>query len=297
MNLYRFRTFRTSYFFPAYSKKNSVLYKLYSPFGKAATIYWGLFRHFSIIRWINRVDKNSYGFPYDKITCLCPKDCVLSFNMGTPGPEQKISMLGLTISGDYFFAKYSERPSARKLSENEIHVLSTLKHTGIVPYLYDYKVDVDYCFFRTSCVDGDNPKDLNVTDEVVDLAIKISKNHLYLPTRNEEGLRTGLSHGDFTPWNLKINSSGYHMIDWEMADERELGYDIFTYIAHVNNIFHPEIPVVKAIDNQHYFIDTYFEAFDIKDWSPYLVAFAKNKIKYELSKGNVGRADDYKCLL
>ena len=283
MNLYRFKTFRTSYYFPDIPKDGEFLYGLYTPFGsKLAKIYWWAFRHLRILKMLNKADKKRIGFPYEQILGLCPQRSLVSFNLGTPGAEQKISMLGLDANGKRFFAKYSDKTITKELSRNEIRVLKSLSGLNIAPELLS-SVDTDeFVFFSTTCVDGTNPNDIQLNEEVVDLAIKI----------NQIGLQTGaihtsLSHGDFTPWNMLIDKTGEcHMIDWEMAKNRVLGYDIFTYLTHVAALLTPNESLNKVVEENKSLIDRYFKPFGINNWTEYLMLYASERASYERSKGH-----------
>ena len=117
-----------------------------------ARVYWWMFRHFPVVRILNRVDSGSLDFPYEQIISLMPQKSILSFNMGTPGDEQKISMLGLEKNVQRFFSKYSEKPDAIVLSRHEIDVLTALKDSNVTPKILDFKIEKNYCFFRTSYV-------------------------------------------------------------------------------------------------------------------------------------------------
>lgn len=275
MNLYRFKTFRTKYYFPSIVKGQEFLYSLYSPYGFGARVYWWLFRHFSIVRILNRVDSCNQDFPYNRIIGLMPKGCILSFNLGTPGDEQKISMLGLEMDGKRFFAKYSEKPDAMALSKHEIDVLTSLNENIITPELLDYKIEDGFCFFRTSYVEGKTLSDLCLNNEIVDLSVSISKIHI---ASSDNALLTGLSHGDFTPWNMLVKDGVYRMIDWEMANERPLGYDLFHFIYQVGRLFSPNELFIDRINTNKVYIERYFNAFDIDDWHSYYEDFIQRTI-------------------
>lgn len=231
-----------------------------------AKIYWWMFRHLSFVRWLNRVDSSSSAFPYNEIISLMPEGCMLSFNMGTPGDEQKISMLGVEQNGKRFFAKYSQKPDAMALSRHEIDVLTALKDAKVTPELLDYKVEDGFCFFRTSYVEGKSLSNLYLSKEIADLSVSISKMHIS-PASGE--LLAGLSHGDFVPWNMLINDGEYRLIDWEMAEERPLGYDLFYFIYQVGRLFAPKEQLASRIKDDVPYIERYFLAFGIVDWQPY----------------------------
>lgn len=296
MILYQFKTFRTSYFFPSPKKEYKFLYNLYTPYGgKLSKFYWWLFRHCYLVRSVNRVNIDNANSPIARIIHFCPKGCVMSFNMGTPGPEQKISCLGIGADKKRFFAKYSEKEGAKTLSRNEIRVLSLLKGSGLTPELYDYHEDKEYIFFRTSCVSGHNPVCIQLNNDLIALAININK--IQLNDNQSNGLLSGLSHGDFTPWNVLIDSGTYRMIDWEMADIRELGYDVFTYITHVNALINQGNSLNQAIKDNKDYIDYYFKEFGVLDWQPYLKAFVQRRINYEIAKGNTEHAKKFEELI
>lgn len=229
-------------------------------------VYWWMFRHLSFIRWLNRVDSIRSAFPYNEIISLMPKDSILSFNMGTPGDEQKISMLGLDKDGKRFFAKYSEKPDAMALSRHEIDVITALKEKIVAPVLLDYKIEDSFCFFRTSYVEGKTLSVLDLNNEVVNLTITISQLHI---GSSDGTVLTGLSHGDFVPWNMMVKDGEYRMIDWEMAEERPLGYDLFYFIYQVGRLFAPKEQLASRLKDNVPYIERYFHAFGIEDWQPY----------------------------
>lgn len=250
------------------------LYKLYTPSGLVAKIYWWLFRHISLIRLLNRVNTANLDFPYMRILSLCPYKSALSFNMGTPGAEQKISILGLEPDGKRFFAKYSEKTDAITLSRNEVKVLSELEGKGIAPDLYEFHENNRYFFFRTSYIDGNSFKSLCLNRDIVDLAIKIGQYHLH--DRSEGDLITCLSHGDFAPWNMLVKEGAYRLIDWEMAAERPLGYDLFTYIYKVNRWIKGNENWHDSVQEYDCLLKTYFGVWGIEDYKPYLFYFDNN---------------------
>lgn len=291
MKLYRFKTFRTSYYFPQIEKGNSSLYGVYFPFGWVAKCYWWMFRHCFLLRKFNEAKNPDLEFPYSRIMKLLPQKCKASFNMGTPGPEQKISILGIDADGNRFFAKYSEKSKAMALTRNEWQILNNLKGTGLAPSIFDWKEDDSFCFLQTAYVEGTTYKQLRLEKDVVDLAVKVSQRHLFDYKAAEIKLETSLSHGDFTPWNMLVKNGKIRLIDWEMADERELGYDLFTFITQVNMLFSPEKPANYAISENKFFLDFYFKSFGINDWRPYLVAFSERRMKYAKDKDDKLLAD------
>lgn len=95
MKYYRFKTFTTSYYFPHIDAALKYMYGLYSPYGgMLSKIYWTLFRNIRLVRLLSSIDESKLDFPYTKIKAADGGDTLMSFNMGSPGVEQKISILG-----------------------------------------------------------------------------------------------------------------------------------------------------------------------------------------------------------
>lgn len=277
MTLYRFKTFRTSYFFPRMRKELEYMYGLYPSYGGTLSrVYWWLFRHCSIVRVLNACDGERAGFPYRKIVELEGRDSLMAFNLGTPGPEQKISILGFDQKmRNPFFAKYSEKPDAMALTRNEEATLRLLEETSLAPTLLEFKDQGDCVWMRTSFVNGGHLATMELTEEVVGLAVTLSKCHLTAQSVNDEGLALSLSHGDFCPWNILVDEGKLKLIDWEMAADRPLGYDIFKYVCQCARLFAPDKPYDEVVEDNRFLVDRYFSSCGIENWSPYFEYFLK----------------------
>lgn len=298
MKLYRFKTFTTSYYFPHLDSSLQYMYGLYSPYGgRLSKIYWWLFQHSSVVRSLTSVNEKDLEFPYSKIKASDGNDTLMSFNMGSPGVEQKISILGYDKTLDIpFFAKFSEKPRAKKLTKNEIRIYRMLYGTGLTPKLLQAVDTDDYVYLKAEFIKGSRPKSRKMTDEVLQLCLPLSKYHLTDKNVDENGLKMSLSHGDFCPWNVLVSEGSIRLIDWELAADRTLGYDLFTYICQVAILFEPEKQLLLAIDDNMRFVKEYFYSFGITDYKPYLKAFAMQKWEYEEGKGNNQLSDKYKEL-
>lgn len=298
MKLYRFKTFTTSYYFPHLDSSLQYMYGLYSPYGgRLSKIYWWLFQHSSVVRSLTSVNEKDLEFPYSKIKASDGNDTLMSFNMGSPGVEQKISILGYDKTLDIpFFAKFSEKPRAKKLTKNEIRIYRMLNGTGLTPKLLQAVDTDDYVYLKAEFIKGSRPKSRKMTDEVLQLCLPLSKYHLTDKNVDENGLKMSLSHGDFCPWNVLVSEGSIRLIDWELAADRTLGYDLFTYICQVAILFEPEKQLLLAIDDNMRFVKEYFSSFGITDYKPYLKAFAMQKWEYEVGKGNTRLSEKYKEL-
>lgn len=298
MKYYRFKTFTTSYYFPKLNNEQQFMYGLYSPYGgKLSKIYWWLFRKCLFVRSFTAVNELELPFPYQRIRQVDGADCLMSFNMGSPGMVQKISILGYDNKSDKpFFAKFSQKTAALKLTENEIKVYRLLADTGLTPQLLGSKVGEGYAYLKAEYVLGKRPESRELTGEIVRLCISLAAYHLD-ESKECDGLKHSLSHGDFCPWNMLCHEGKIRLIDWELADERPLGYDLFTYICNVSALFEPETSLMAQIDRNKNYINSYFSNLGIEDYTPYLRSFAKSKYEYEASKGNSTLAVPYRQLL
>lgn len=296
MNYYCFRTFRTSYYFPLLDDSHSFLYHLYTPFGKIPRIYWWLFRNCSLVRWFNKKEITEKDFPYKKINSILPEGSVFSVNLGTPGREQKLSILGVEPDGKKFFAKYSESKDAKELTRNEIGVLSKYSQTGLVPTLYEGVSNNQYCYLRTEYVEGNTLKSLVLTNKIVELAITISKTNnkeIITPEKSQECF----AHGDFCPWNMIDDGKRIRMIDWELAGDKPLGYDVFTFVCETSANFKRDKRLIESIDENRNSILQYFSAFNHDNYIPYLKEFARIKVDRERTKGDMYLQQKYTELL
>lgn len=282
MTYYRFSTFTTAYYFPEIEDPDTTfLYGLYSPYGgKLSRWYWYHFKRSHFVRSLTSVRDDKLPFPYRLIRELVGDEAMLSFNMGSPGTEQKISMLGyVPETKKKFFAKFAQKPDAMRLSRHEIEVLRLLKDTKLVPQLFDSKIANDYVYLQTECVQGTRPGDTLLNDEVVNLLITLSAFHYPDPATHPADLCTCLSHGDFCPWNMLVQTdNSLRMIDWEMAGERILGYDLFTWLLNVAGLVIGKIPLYHIIEKNRKSIMRYFNALQINDYTPYLRIFIEQQM-------------------
>lgn len=298
MKLYRFKTFTTSYYFPHLDSSLQYMYGLYSPYGgRLSKIYWWLFQHSSVVRSLTSVNEKDLEFPYSKIKASDGNDTLMSFNMGSPGVEQKISILGYDKTLDIpFFAKFSEKPRAKKLTRNEIRIYRMLDGTGLTPRLLQSVDTDDYVYLKAEFIKGSRPKSRKMTDDILQLCLPLREYHLTDKYVDENGLKMSLSHGDFCPWNVLVSEGTIRLIDWELATDCTLGYDLFTYICQVAILFEPEKQLLLAIDDNMRYVKEYFSSFGVTDYKPYLKAFAMQKWEYEEGKGNTRLSEKYKEL-
>lgn len=298
MKYYRFKTFRTSYYFPETDSRSRFLFGVYHPYGSLLVkLYWKLFTSCKWIRSLSATEEKQLDFPYQSIMRLCPSNAIMSFNLGTPGDEQKISMLG-HIPGENksFFAKYSTKDKAKALSRNEIRVLRELEGKNLSPTLLDVKDNDEEVFFITSRVCGKAYSSFDLSEQILDILISLGSVKLNGNSENE--LAICFSHGDFCPWNMLQNGKEIRLIDWEMAANRPLGYDLFLFIIHTHLVMGTdENEILALLKVNSYYILKYFNAFNISDYQPYLLSFLTIRMKDEQDKAHLQMVNRYQKIL
>jgi tRNA A-37 threonylcarbamoyl transferase component Bud32 len=272
------------------------MYGLYSPYGgKTAKIYWWLFRNSKIVRSINAVDKKNLDFPYTLIKEITGTNTLMSFNMGSPGEEQKISILGYDNQTQQpFFAKFSQKPQAMELSKNEINILKQLNGSGFTPLLLDSRITPDYVYLKTEYIKGKRVENTALTEQVIALSVRLTQ--LKFTNNADKGLHASMSHGDYCPWNFLENKGILRLIDWEMAAIRPLGYDLFTYIFQPAFLLFPKESIETVLQKNRLWINGYFNSFDINNWNDYLIDFANAKLWRETQKNNIKLITHYQRL-
>ena len=123
------------------------------------------------------------------------------------------------------------------------------------------------------------------------LSLTLKDYHLGDSNTKANNLKTALSHGDFCPWNMLEYDGKIRLIDWELAAERPLGHDLFTYIVQTSLLLTPECNLKEAIKSNEDIISEYFSSFGIENYKPYLKVFVEERYKYEVNKGNDERAN------
>lgn len=284
MKLYRFKTRTTSYFFPERTKKSKFIYSLYGNYGGViAKIYWWLFNHCALLRSLNKVECEKID-DFQLIKELLGENPVFGVNLGTPSPDQKKSILGYNLKDGQFFAKFARLDNAKKLCENEIYVYKTLSSTELVPKILDFKVEPDFVYLKTEYVEGYHIHGQVSNDAVLEILAKLRTIH-YKESSNECGLKTCFSHGDFCPWNMLECNGKLKIIDWEMANERPLGHDLFTFIFQTAFLIQKELSFADILEKNRSLIVSYFDANHINDWALYFKNFAQLKVD-EFSQKN-----------
>ena len=152
-----------------------------------------------------------------------------------------------------------------------------------MPKLFDYKVTDDYVFLKTECVEGNHIHEKVSNDEILKI-LETLRAYRYDETLKSDGLKTCFSHGDFCPWNMLESEGRLKIIDWEMAGERALGHDLFTYVFQTAFLIRREESLENVMQKNRTLIDSYFESAGVNDWMPYFKNFVLLKIEEFTSK-------------
>lgn len=284
MIYYKFRTLVTSYFFPQIDKNASFIYFLYGNYGNIiAKLYWWLFTHSSFIRTLTKVDSSDIE-DFEILNKLIGTNSIFAINYGTPNNEQKKSILGLeTKTGRKFFAKYAVKENAKRLSKNEIMIYNLLTGTNLVPEIYESIETHDYVFFKCECIEGKHVTKKIDPNTILKILFKLKTYHYPNPDRYGKTtyLKTSLAHCDFCQWNMIDVNGNIHIIDWELAQERPLGFDLFTYIFNNNWAQDHKITDPIILHKYKKIIKQYFDSENIKNWVPYLNAFIEIKMEWQ----------------
>ena len=291
MKYYQFKTFVTSYFFPKVNEDTDFLYFLYGNYGGwQAKLYWWLFRKCWIVRHINSVDSSEIE-DFDLINKLVGEDAIFAINYGTPNQEQKKSILGIDTKKDMkFFAKFAVKKDAMALTKNEIYVYDILSGTGLVPMTYKTVIETEYVFLKCEYLQGKHIHNDIPKDAIMSILAKMRMRHYQETDKwsHFHHLETSLAHCDFCLWNMIETENGIRLIDWELAQERPLGFDLFTYVF-LGNYAQNHNLTNEMIWNQYQdLVEDYFKSADIKDWLPYLNAFVDIKLAWQK-----GRSDQF----
>lgn len=84
------------------------------------------------------------------------------------------------------------------------------------------------------------------------------------------------------------------LIDWEMAAIHPVGYDLFTFVFHVNFVLGGDkLNIARLLTEHEHWFNDYFNALGIEDYKPYLTDFIVHKIESEKSKGHEEMVNKY----
>ncbi|GGZ89257.1 phosphotransferase [Algibacter mikhailovii] len=222
------------------------------------------------------------------------KEASFFFNIGTPGREQKATIIAENNKAKRFL-KFAQKPIAQQLVKNEAKILKKLESQNVIktPRLINYVNNKDFTFILTDVIKGKKVSFTSINDKIFELLCVLGELFPLAQNNNERVF----SHGDFCPWNmLKEDSQDIILIDWEMASFKSLGYDLFTYIFHTNFLINEKKEIKDIMEDNIYWIKKYFNYFDVQNYNQYLISFVVSKMNIEKGKHKTQLYSKYKQL-
>lgn len=295
MRYYYIHPQRPQYFFPKGFTKHPLFLTFFKPYSLFASISWFLFKNLSFYRYCFSISNIEEYIPEKNIRQLIGDDCLLAFNTGTVGPEQKITALGV-YRGSEFFIKYAQTKQAICNVKNEYEVLTQLQ-LDFVPKVIGFNEDQTQIMLKTNVLPGLRLDELPLDENILERLFHLSRLDITVTKKSKTSLRTCFAHGDFCPWNMMTQRSKVLIFDWEMAGEYSLGYDLFTFMFQTMFLLQPDKTPDEILKNNAKMIIKYFNKFNIDVWHNYLIDFAKHKLEIEQRKGDKGMGTQYHNLL
>lgn len=287
MRLFYFPPLKLQYYFPKQFSCCPVFSTFYQPYTATGRLLWYIWCKMPLFRGIFSVRNLEKILPLEIIMRYTTSTTVLAFNKGTPGPEQKITILGFEFdTKTEFFLKYASSQIARINVSNEASVLRQLSHLDFVPSLLLHIEHPEYTLIKTTVLEGNRLVHQAIDNRLLDILILLSKQQVETNRSYAPNSINCFGHGDFCPWNMMLCSGQIRVYDWEMAGQYPLGYDLFTYIFQTSFLLHPRTEIKILLKENSGPIRYYFSCFGQINWQHFLLAFATVKLKNESAKQN-----------
>ena len=296
MKYFYIHPFKPQYFFPKGFKNHPLFLKFFIPYSLLGKISWFLFSTMALYRTLFSKSNIGCSIPEASIRSIVGITPLMAFNTGTKGPEQKITALG--IDNDFeFFIKYAQTVIAKENVTNEHFILKQISHLDFAPNVLAFYEDQNKVLLKTNVLKGERLSKTTLDQKIINQLITISSQKIECIKTTQSSLKTCFAHGDFCPWNMMTNNHNILIYDWEMAGNYTLGYDLFTFIFQTNFLLEPKKTITNILKENVKLIEHYFSKFNILNWNDYLMAFTKDKITLETSKGTKGMITQYSKLL
>ena len=295
MRYYYFNPFSKQYYFPVGFRNYPIFTTFYQPYKASAKLMWKIWQTSSIFRKLFSTNKPEKFLPIEHIRKYVTPCSILSFNLGTKGIEQKISVLGVErTTNAAFYIKYATSDIACRNVCNEGVVLQQLSHLSFVPKLQlNVHKENQFTLIKTTVLKGDKMKHQRIDQQMLTILFTLSRQKITSNRNYSSEIRSCFSHGDFCPWNMLINDGKIELFDWELAGEYPLGYDLFMYIFQFEFLVNEMKRFDLMLNQNADAIQQYFKHFEIDNWIPYLQEFSMLKYKLESEKRNSDLIEPY----
>jgi len=255
-------------------------------------VSWRMWKNIRLYRIIFSKPNIEKYVPEGHIREILGDDSIIAINSGSPGPEQKITVIAV-CNGNPVFLKYGRTETAIKLVENEYSVLMSLQGSDLSPAVFNHTAARNFSFIKTELFIGKRLSEKNLNSSIIQISKRISSIDAKGSLNSPADLKTSFAHGDFCPWNLMDVNGTIKAFDWEMAGYYPMGYDIFTFVFQTNFLLNPGMKIEEILEDNLRHITDFFGSLD---WKPYLEAFAAIKLDIESGKGNTRLVPHYQNL-
>ena len=281
---------RKEYFFSeSLMEKSRMVDFLYSPFSLSTKLFWNLLLNSNLFRFFFKCSQNSLPSSIQKILkFLDSNDAKFQIKRGTEGPDQKTTLIKYSNQGITFF-KIGNTARGIELIENEFATLKELNGEFNAPRILNFYFNEGFQFMETDYIIAPKVKSTTLKESVFLYILSIASHYINF----DENIIKSFNHGDCCPWNLlQKNESSFVLIDWELAGEYVLGYDLFTYIFQTPFLLNPNKSNADILKDNIIWIQRFFDYFDVKDLKQYIKVFVITKIEYESKKGETSELVD-----
>ena len=269
------------FFFPKDEFKESSKY--YTPYSLKSKCFWYIFLRFDFVRNKFKTSELKIPLPVSKLRrILGTENTPIFINLGSKGDQQTTTVITLNKLQNKFL-KFSNKPTSIDLIKNEAKTLQKLadKTPTLSPNLVAHENTTNYSYLITNVIDAKKNKSSILTENIFNF-LKLLSEDCFI----KSNLMYAFSHGDFCPWNiLKNKENSLLLVDWEMADYKPLGYDLFTFIFQTNFLLNNKKVKTILSENKSYILK-YFNSFGITNHGKYLKAFTDIKVEEEKKKKN-----------
>ncbi|HEV7349176.1 phosphotransferase [Telluribacter sp.] len=284
--LYYFPPWRKQFIFSSTFIHNKLVRKkFYYAYNHFTALIWKLWLYFPFFRKLfvyNPDDFPSYFSEVKDKFNLVEANCLI--NLGTPGPDQKITIIITKNLGQSFFIKAGNTNRAKELILNEARVLMDLSENKLFPTFIDFEECEHLSYLTTSVLDGKKLSNILLNQQIISLSIYI--NSLKEVHHNADGLIYTFSHGDFCPWNLMDDNNNFKVFDWELAGYYPLGFDLFTFAFQTNFLLYPKKSFSSIMSENLTSFEEYFTVYYIGNFKPYLINFLTIKLNTTINKSS-----------
>jgi hypothetical protein len=295
MRYYYFNPFSKQYYFPVGFQNYPIFATFYQPYKITAKMMWKMWRTSSLFRKIFSTNEPEKYLPLEHIRQYVTPCSILSFNLGTVGVEQKISVLGVErTTNEAFYIKYATSEIACRNVFNEGVVLQQLLHLSFVAKLQlNINLEEEFTLIKTTVLHGDKMKYQPVNEQLLSILYTLADQKVMSWRNYLTDLQSCFAHGDFCPWNMLVNQGEIEIFDWELAGQYPLGYDLFMYIFQYEFLVNETMNFELLLNENSNVIQQYFKHFEIKEWIPYVQEFSKLRYQIESDKNNSDLIESY----